>query len=137
MADPFPTTSDNHHYHRSERHGIYDCTVTANARISSAVKLCTNILLSGVSAPASSTLSLALQTGAALTFAGETTFGTTADSNFDPIVLTGTDITVTRAPNHVVDGQQPGVLGRPRVQRRGRQAGPLICRQGRVKRCNC
>lgn len=84
--------------------GNYDCTVTAYASISSAVKSCTNILLSGVSAPASSTISLALQTGASLTFAGETTFGTTEDSDFDPIVLTGTDITVTGASGHVIDG---------------------------------
>lgn len=84
--------------------GKYDCTVTAYASISSAVKSCTNILLSGVSAPASSTISLALQTGAALTFAGKTTFGTTKDSDFDPIVLTGTDITVTGASGHVIDG---------------------------------
>lgn len=84
--------------------GTYDCTVTAYASISSAVKSCTNILLSGVSVPASSTVSLALQTGAALTFAGKTTFGTTLDSDFDPIVLTGTDITVTGAAGHVIDG---------------------------------
>lgn len=56
-----------------------------------------------MSVPASSTVSLALQTGAALTFAGKTTFGTTLDSDFDPIVLTGTDITVTGAAGHVID----------------------------------
>lgn len=84
--------------------GSYDCTVTAYAGVSSAVKSCTNILLSGVSAPASSTLSLALQTGASLTFAGTTSFGTTVDSDFDPIVLTGTDITVTGAEGHVIEG---------------------------------
>lgn len=84
--------------------GAYDCTVTAYAGISAAVKSCTNILLSGVSAPASSTMSLALQTGASLTFAGKTTFGTTLDADFDPIVLTGTDITVAGAAGHVIDG---------------------------------
>lgn len=68
------------------------------------MKSCTNILLSDVSAPASSTLSLALQTGAALTFAGTTTFGTTKDSDFDPIVLTGTSITVSGAAGHVIEG---------------------------------
>lgn len=54
--------------------------------------------------PASSTMSLALQTGAALTFAGKTTFGTTLDEDFDPIVLTGTNIIVTGATGHVIDG---------------------------------
>ncbi|KUI61334.1 putative endopolygalacturonase D [Cytospora mali] len=87
--------------------GSYDCTVTAFASISSAVKSCTNILLSDVSAPASSTMKLALQTGASLTFAGNTTFGTTVDSDFDPIVLSGTDITVTGAPGHIIDGNGP------------------------------
>lgn len=49
------------------------CTVTAYASISSAVKSCTNILLSDVAVPASSTLNLkSLQTGATVTFAGKT-----------------------------------------------------------------
>lgn len=60
--------------------------------------------MSGVSAPASSTIKLSLQTGAALTFAGTTSFGYTEDSDFDPIVLTGTDITVTGASGNIIDG---------------------------------
>lgn len=81
------------------------CTVTEYADISSAVASCTNIVLSGISAPASSTIDLqALQTGATVTFAGTTSFGTTADSDFDPIVVSGHDITITGADGHVIDG---------------------------------
>ncbi|KAF7532542.1 hypothetical protein G7054_g7851 [Neopestalotiopsis clavispora] len=81
------------------------CTVTAYADISSAVASCTNIILSGISAPASSTIDLqALQTGATVTFAGTTSFGYTEDSDFDPIVVSGHDITITGAEGHVIDG---------------------------------
>ncbi|CAN8105414.1 unnamed protein product [Discula destructiva] len=84
--------------------GSYDCTVTAYAGVAAAVKTCKNILLNGVAVPASSTLNLALATGAALTFAGKTTFGDTPNADYDPIVVSGTDITVTGAAGHVIDG---------------------------------
>ncbi|KAH8682625.1 glycosyl hydrolases family 28-domain-containing protein [Xylariales sp. PMI_506] len=81
------------------------CTVTAYADISSAVASCTNIVLSNISAPPSSTIDLqALQTGAVVTFAGTTEFGTTVDSDFDPIVISGRDVTITGADGHVIDG---------------------------------
>lgn len=49
------------------------CTVTDYASISSAVKSCTNIILSNISAPPSSTINLEkLQTSAVVTFAGDT-----------------------------------------------------------------
>ncbi|ORY68342.1 glycosyl hydrolases family 28-domain-containing protein [Pseudomassariella vexata] len=81
------------------------CTVTAYADIASAVASCTDILLSGISAPASSTIDLqSLQTGTTVTFAGKTTFGTTADSDFDPMVISGHDITITGAAGHTIDG---------------------------------
>ncbi|PWY72949.1 endopolygalacturonase D [Aspergillus heteromorphus CBS 117.55] len=81
------------------------CTVTEYASISSAVASCSNILLSGISAPASSTIDLtSLQTGAAVIFAGETTFGDTYDSDFDPIVISGTDITIFGEEGHIIDG---------------------------------
>jgi polygalacturonase len=49
------------------------CTVTAYASIPSAVKSCTNIILSNISAPPSSAIDLQkLQIGAAVTFAGTT-----------------------------------------------------------------
>ncbi|KAJ5983692.1 hypothetical protein N7481_005791 [Penicillium waksmanii] len=81
------------------------CVVTEYASISSAVKSCTNIVLSNISAPPSSTIDLqSLQTGATVTFAGTTTFGDTFDSDFDPIVISGTDITITGTSDHVIEG---------------------------------
>ncbi|KAH8891203.1 family 28 glycosyl hydrolase [Thozetella sp. PMI_491] len=81
------------------------CTVTEYASISSAVASCTNIVLSDISAPPSSTIDLqGLQTGAVVTFAGTTTFGTTVDSSFDPIVISGTNYTITGAEGHIIDG---------------------------------
>ncbi|TPR06767.1 NmrA-like family protein [Aspergillus niger] len=81
------------------------CTVTEYASISSAVASCSNILLSNINAPASSTIDLTgLQTGAAVIFAGETTFGDTYDSDFDPIVISGTDVTITGEEGHVING---------------------------------
>lgn len=81
------------------------CVVTEYASISSAVESCTNIVLSNISAPPSSTIDLqSLQTGATVTFAGTTTFGDTFDSDFDPIVISGTDITITGTSEHVIEG---------------------------------
>lgn len=81
------------------------CTVTAYGGIASAVAACTNILLSGIAAPASSSVDLTkLKSGTTVTFAGKTTFGYTADSDFDPIVIGGTDITIQGAAGHVIDG---------------------------------
>ncbi|CAI7567376.1 unnamed protein product [Penicillium bialowiezense] len=81
------------------------CVVTEYASISSAVESCTNIVLSNISAPPSSTIDLqSLQTGATVTFAGTTTFGDTFDDDFDPIVISGHDITITGASGHVIEG---------------------------------
>lgn len=50
-----------------------DCTITAYAQLSSAVKSCSDLTLSDFSAPPSSTIDLqSLQTGATVTFAGTT-----------------------------------------------------------------
>lgn len=84
------------------------CTVTAYASISPAVKSCSNIVLSNISVPPSSTIDLQnLQTGAVVSFAGTTTFGTTLNSNFNPIVISGTGITITGVDGHVIDGNGP------------------------------
>ncbi|KFY77649.1 hypothetical protein V499_02996 [Pseudogymnoascus sp. VKM F-103] len=81
------------------------CTVTAYASISAAVASCSNIVLSGISAPASSSIDLSkLKTGAAVTFSGTTTFGKTSSNDFNPIVISGTDITITGSAGHVIDG---------------------------------
>ncbi|KAG4441149.1 hypothetical protein IFR05_003370 [Cadophora sp. M221] len=84
------------------------CTASEYAQITSVVAACTNIVLENISAPASSTILLTkLKTGSTVTFAGKTTFGTTADDDFDPIYIEGTDITITGAPGHVIDGNGP------------------------------
>jgi polygalacturonase len=84
------------------------CTVTAAADVASAVASCSDIVLDNLSMPASSTLDLQkLQPSAVVTFSGRTTFGTTADDDFDPIVVSGDHITVTGAPGHVIDGNGP------------------------------
>ncbi|KAJ5679217.1 endopolygalacturonase D [Penicillium macrosclerotiorum] len=81
------------------------CIVSEYASLSSAVASCTNIVLSDLYAPPSSTIDLqGLQTGATVTFAGTTTFGDTYDDDFDPIVISGTDITITGAEGHVIEG---------------------------------
>ncbi|TVY84837.1 putative endopolygalacturonase D [Lachnellula suecica] len=83
------------------------CTATAYAQITSAVASCTDIVLENISAPVSSTIDLTgLRAGSTVTFAGTTfkTFGTTEDSDFNPIEIGGTAITITGAPGHVIDG---------------------------------
>ncbi|KAH6717773.1 BcPG3, endopolygalacturonase 3 [Leptodontidium sp. MPI-SDFR-AT-0119] len=84
------------------------CTASEYAQITSVIAACTNIVLENISAPASSTILLTkLKTGSTVTFAGKTTFGTTANNDFDPIYIEGTDITITGAPGHVIDGNGP------------------------------
>ncbi|KAJ5647090.1 hypothetical protein N7490_003462, partial [Penicillium lividum] len=81
------------------------CVVSEYASLSSAVASCTNIVLSDFYAPPSSTIDLSsLQTGASVTFAGTTTFGDTFDDDFDPIVISGTNLTITGASGHVIEG---------------------------------
>ncbi|KFY03600.1 hypothetical protein O988_01372 [Pseudogymnoascus sp. VKM F-3808] len=81
------------------------CTVTEYASISSAVASCTDIVLSNIAAPASSSIDLSkLKDGAKVTFDGKTTFGKTSDNSFNPIVISGNGVTVTGAEGHVIDG---------------------------------
>lgn len=81
------------------------CTVTAAADVSSAVASCTNILLDGLTIPASTTLDLTgLQPSASVVFSGTTTFGYTPDEDFDPVVISGDYITVSGAAGAVIDG---------------------------------
>ncbi|GKT54284.1 polygalacturonase 3 [Colletotrichum tofieldiae] len=81
------------------------CTVTEYAGIAKAVKTCTQITLSNIAAPVNGSIDLQkLQNGATVTFDGTTTFATTVDKNFDPIIISGTDITVTGTPGHVIEG---------------------------------
>ncbi|KAK2039135.1 family 28 glycosyl hydrolase [Colletotrichum somersetense] len=81
------------------------CTVTEYAGIANAVATCTNITLLDIAAPENSPIDLRnLQAGATVTFAGTTTFATTVRKDFDPILISGTGITVTGAAGHVIEG---------------------------------
>ncbi|KAI9642836.1 hypothetical protein NHQ30_008570 [Ciborinia camelliae] len=81
------------------------CTATTYADIASVVAKCKNIVLHNIFAPANSPIDLRnLQRGSTVTFSGKTTFGTTRNYNFDVIIVQGTDITITGAPGHVIDG---------------------------------
>ncbi|KAF7858504.1 hypothetical protein EAF04_009104 [Stromatinia cepivora] len=84
------------------------CTATAYGDIAAIVSSCTNIVLDNISAPASSSIDLThLKDGSTVTFSGKTSFGTTADSDFDPIVVKGQGITITGAAGHIIDGNGP------------------------------
>ncbi|KAK1597103.1 family 28 glycosyl hydrolase [Colletotrichum navitas] len=81
------------------------CTVTEYAGIANAVAACTRITLLNIAAPENGAIDLQnLQKGATVTFAGTTTFATTVRKDFDPITISGTGITVTGAPGHVIEG---------------------------------
>lgn len=81
------------------------CTVTDAADVSSAVASCTNIVLEGLTMPASSTLDLTgLQPSASVVFSGTTSFGYTPDDDFDPVVISGDYITISGAEGAVIDG---------------------------------
>ncbi|KAI1855801.1 hypothetical protein JX265_012064, partial [Neoarthrinium moseri] len=81
------------------------CTVTSYSGIASAVAKCTNIVLQDIFAPANSTIDLThLQNGTTVTFAGNTTFGDTPDHDFIPIKVSGSKLTITGAPGHVIEG---------------------------------
>ncbi|GJC89558.1 polygalacturonase [Colletotrichum liriopes] len=81
------------------------CTVTKYADIANAVATCKDIVLESIAVPASSAIDLQkLKSGATVTFSGKTTFGTTLDNDFDPIIISGTSVTITGAPGHVIDG---------------------------------
>ncbi|OLN87152.1 putative endopolygalacturonase D [Colletotrichum chlorophyti] len=81
------------------------CTVTKFEDIANAVKTCSDITLSNIVAPANSPIDLQkLKDGATVTFDGTTTFETTVDKSFDPIIISGNGVTITGAPGHVIEG---------------------------------
>ncbi|KAL0930136.1 endo-polygalacturonase, partial [Colletotrichum truncatum] len=81
------------------------CRITTYHDIANAVATCTDIILDSIAVPPASAINLQnLKNGATVTFAGKTTFGTTADNNFDPIIISGAGVTITGAPGHVIDG---------------------------------
>ncbi|KAG8629815.1 hypothetical protein KVT40_001434 [Elsinoe batatas] len=84
------------------------CVVTDFAAIPAAVAKCTSITLKNIHAPSNQTIDLQkLLPHTTVTFAGTTTFDFTNISSFDPIVISGTDITVTAEPHALLDGNGP------------------------------
>ncbi|KUI61229.1 Endopolygalacturonase D [Cytospora mali] len=81
------------------------CTVTEYAQVTASVSACSNVLLDGVTIPASSTLSVSVPSGAALLFAGTMTVEYTPDASYTPIVLKGTNAKVAGLAGAVIDGQ--------------------------------
>lgn len=80
------------------------CTVTDIADVSASAKACSNILLSGMTIPASSTLSVTVPTSGALLFAGTMTVEYTPDTSYTPIVLKGSYAKVVGLEGAVIDG---------------------------------
>ncbi|RKL32530.1 Polygalacturonase [Fusarium proliferatum] len=81
------------------------CIVTDYSGLATAVSSCTNIVLAGFQVPTGKQLDLSkLKAGTTVTFKGKTTFATTADNDFDPIVISGSGVTITGASGHVIDG---------------------------------
>jgi polygalacturonase len=78
--------------------------VTAYANVAASVSACSNILLSGVTIPASSTLSVTVPTNGALLFAGTMTVDYTPKADYTPIVLKGTNAKVAGLAGAVIDG---------------------------------
>ncbi|EFW99620.1 polygalacturonase 3 [Grosmannia clavigera kw1407] len=80
------------------------CTVTAFADVKASVAACSNVLLSGLTIPASSTLSVTVPTSGALLFAGTMTVEYTPNAAYTPIVLTGKHAKVAGLAGAVIDG---------------------------------
>ena len=80
------------------------CTVTAFADVTASMSVCSNVLLSGVTVPASTTLSVTVPTNGALLFAGTMTIEYTPDASYTPIVLKGTKAKVVGLPGAVING---------------------------------
>ncbi len=67
-----------------------------------------DITLENIHAPASSAIILTkLKTGASVTFSGTTTFEFTNSSQFRPIQIAGSNVTIQGAPDSIIDGGGP------------------------------
>jgi polygalacturonase len=69
------------------------------------VASCTAITLQDIYAPHNSSIDLTkVKAGTVVTFAGNTTFGFTNSSTFNPISFGGKGVTITSAPGAIIDG---------------------------------
>ncbi|PNS17241.1 Endopolygalacturonase B [Sphaceloma murrayae] len=84
------------------------CLVTDFSGISAAVATCTEITLKDIRGPTNQSINLSkVLPNTVITFAGTTTFDFTNISSFDPIVVGGTNVTVTAEPDALIDGNGP------------------------------
>lgn len=81
------------------------CTVTAAADASASIDSCSNILLQDVTVAASEGLTLTVPSGGALLFGGTMTVEYTPDTDYTPIVLSGSNVKVAGLAGAVIDGQ--------------------------------
>ncbi|KAI7090551.1 endo-polygalacturonase D [Hortaea werneckii] len=80
------------------------CTVTELSQVTASLGSCSNVLMSDVSIPASSTLSVTVSSDAALLFGGTMTVGHTSDTEYTPIVFKGTGAKIAGVEGAVIDG---------------------------------
>ncbi|KAJ8970220.1 hypothetical protein NQ317_003766 [Molorchus minor] len=80
------------------------CTVTSYDQVADALTSCSEIVISGIQVPASTTLKLSLNDGAKLTFDGRITFGH-AEWSGPLISVSGKGVTVEGATGHRLDGE--------------------------------
>lgn len=81
------------------------CTVTAAADASASADSCSNILLQDVTIAASEGLTVTVPSGGALLFGGTMTVEYTPDTDYTPIVLSGSNVKVAGLAGAVIDGQ--------------------------------
>lgn len=100
LANSQTTTNTN-----SPSPTIAPCLCTEYAQILPAVASCLTLTLSNIHAPVSSALVLTkLKTGATVIFDGTTTFGFTNSSQFRPIQIAGSNVTIRGTEGSVIDG---------------------------------
>ncbi|KAJ8957032.1 hypothetical protein NQ317_008339 [Molorchus minor] len=80
------------------------CTVTSYSKVADAVSSCTDIVIDGITIPASTTLELDLKDGATVTFQGYNKFDY-AQWDGPLMKIKGKGITVKGASGHSLDGQ--------------------------------
>lgn len=79
-------------------------TVTDISEVSASAAACSNILLTDMTVPASTTLSVTVPISGALIFAGTMTVEYTPNADYTPIVLAGTNAKVVGLAGAVIDG---------------------------------
>ncbi|TVY41645.1 putative endopolygalacturonase D, partial [Lachnellula subtilissima] len=81
------------------------CFCTTYPQIAPAISACPSLTLHNIHAPAHSAIALtSLVPGTMITFSGTTTFAYTPDSQFRPIQISGSRVSIRGAPGSIIDG---------------------------------